>query len=254
MAEGADIIDVGGESTRPGSAADRGRGGIGRVLPVVEGLRSSAARRSRSTPATPPWRGAARRRRAHRQRHHGAGRRSRPVPTRRRTPRLGGADAYAGRAETMHRRRLTTTSSRRSGDFLIERAPGLPGRRHPPRAHRRRSRHRLRQERRGQSGADREARPVRALPAVAVLVGVSRKSFIGRLTGIDDPRRRRSRPRYGWPSRRGRRRRAPMRRRPRRRRHPPGPSRSRRQCDKLASMSAPFSAPTAFAAAPTATR
>jgi dihydropteroate synthase len=38
--EGADIIDVGGESTRPGARPIAVREEIGRVLPVVEGLRA----------------------------------------------------------------------------------------------------------------------------------------------------------------------------------------------------------------------
>ena len=38
-AEGADIIDVGGESTRPGSEGVRAETELGRVLPVIEGLR-----------------------------------------------------------------------------------------------------------------------------------------------------------------------------------------------------------------------
>jgi dihydropteroate synthase len=38
-AEGADIIDIGGESTRPGSGGVSAETELGRVLPVVEGLR-----------------------------------------------------------------------------------------------------------------------------------------------------------------------------------------------------------------------
>ena len=37
-AEGADIIDVGGESTRPGSEGVKAETELGRVLPVIEGL------------------------------------------------------------------------------------------------------------------------------------------------------------------------------------------------------------------------
>ena len=39
-AEGADILDVGGESTRPGSEGISGEDEIKRVLPVIQGLRS----------------------------------------------------------------------------------------------------------------------------------------------------------------------------------------------------------------------
>jgi len=38
VAEGADILDVGGESTRPGSAPVSAEEECRRVLPVVEGL------------------------------------------------------------------------------------------------------------------------------------------------------------------------------------------------------------------------
>ena len=40
VAEGADIIDVGGESTRPGAERIPAREQLNRVLPVIEGLRS----------------------------------------------------------------------------------------------------------------------------------------------------------------------------------------------------------------------
>src|SRR3954464_10235485 len=38
LAEGADILDVGGESTRPGAAPVSVEEGLERVLPVIEGL------------------------------------------------------------------------------------------------------------------------------------------------------------------------------------------------------------------------
>ncbi len=38
---GADLLDVGGESTRPGSAATPAQTELARVLPVLEGLRSA---------------------------------------------------------------------------------------------------------------------------------------------------------------------------------------------------------------------
>ena len=43
VAEGADLLDVGGESTRPGARGGLGRGGAERVEPVVEGLRDVGA-------------------------------------------------------------------------------------------------------------------------------------------------------------------------------------------------------------------
>lgn len=42
-AAGADILDVGGESTRPGAAAVSVQAELGRVLPVLEGLRGCGA-------------------------------------------------------------------------------------------------------------------------------------------------------------------------------------------------------------------
>ena len=41
--EGADILDIGGESTRPGSGAVDVAAELGRVLPVIEGLRARTA-------------------------------------------------------------------------------------------------------------------------------------------------------------------------------------------------------------------
>ena len=45
-AEGAAILDVGGESTRPGADPVRAGDEIARVVPVVEGLRDVAQSRS----------------------------------------------------------------------------------------------------------------------------------------------------------------------------------------------------------------
>ena len=77
VSEGADIVDVGGESTRPGSRPIAADEELQRVLPVVEGL---ARRGVVGLDRHPPRRGRARlprRRRAHRQRRVGAARRSR---------------------------------------------------------------------------------------------------------------------------------------------------------------------------------
>jgi len=38
VSEGADIVDIGGESTRPGSAPTSPEEELGRILPVIEGL------------------------------------------------------------------------------------------------------------------------------------------------------------------------------------------------------------------------
>ena len=42
-AEGADILDIGGESTRPGAEPVDAHAELGRVLPVIEGLREAGA-------------------------------------------------------------------------------------------------------------------------------------------------------------------------------------------------------------------
>src|SRR3954447_24643701 len=63
-AEGAQILDVGGESTRPGAEDVPAAEELRRVLPVVEGLAGAGPagggparpRRSRSTPRRPRWR------------------------------------------------------------------------------------------------------------------------------------------------------------------------------------------------------
>ena len=62
-ADGADWLDVGGESTRPGAAPVDEREELRRVVPVVEALAADGARVS-STRASRPW----------------LGRRSPPVP------------------------------------------------------------------------------------------------------------------------------------------------------------------------------
>ena len=51
IAEGADILDIGGESTRPGARPVGIQEELDRVLPVIEGLRGAPCR-SRSTPSS----------------------------------------------------------------------------------------------------------------------------------------------------------------------------------------------------------
>ena len=58
--EGADLLDVGGESTRPGAGAVSAAEELDRVAPVLEGIRGRGAAalpgpRSRSTPPRSPW-------------------------------------------------------------------------------------------------------------------------------------------------------------------------------------------------------
>lgn len=45
LEEGADILDIGGESTRPGASPQSARVQIGRVLPVIEALRAELSSR-----------------------------------------------------------------------------------------------------------------------------------------------------------------------------------------------------------------
>ena len=54
-AEGADILDIGGESTRPYSDAVDAEEELDRVLPVIEALRRSCRFRSRSTRRRRQW-------------------------------------------------------------------------------------------------------------------------------------------------------------------------------------------------------
>ncbi len=50
--EGADLLDIGGESTRPGAASVSAQDELARVLPVLEGLRASGAALSVDTQKT----------------------------------------------------------------------------------------------------------------------------------------------------------------------------------------------------------
>ena len=58
VAEGAAILDIGGESTRPGAEPVALEVELDRVIPVIAGLVGSGSRRvCRSTPRRPPSRG-----------------------------------------------------------------------------------------------------------------------------------------------------------------------------------------------------
>ena len=56
-AAGADIVDVGGESTRPGSDPVEEGDELGRVLPVLEGLAGPQCRNLHRYAKGDPWRG-----------------------------------------------------------------------------------------------------------------------------------------------------------------------------------------------------
>jgi len=51
IADGASIIDIGGESTRPGAAETSPQDQLKRVIPVIEGIRQNSDRSFQSTPA-----------------------------------------------------------------------------------------------------------------------------------------------------------------------------------------------------------
>lgn len=55
MADGADLIDVGGESTRPGAVRVSADEELGRVVPVVRELAAGGSQ-SASTPCARRWR------------------------------------------------------------------------------------------------------------------------------------------------------------------------------------------------------
>ena len=54
LADGADMIDIGGESTRPGAPPVPLDEELERVVPIVEALRAHARCRFRSIPTSPP--------------------------------------------------------------------------------------------------------------------------------------------------------------------------------------------------------
>ena len=58
--DGADIVDVGGESTRPGAAPIAVDEELQRVLPVIEGLHASRPTRDTALWPPKPWRRARR--------------------------------------------------------------------------------------------------------------------------------------------------------------------------------------------------
>ena len=99
--EGADVVDVGGESTRPGSDPVSEEEELRRVVPVVREDPGGPSRRPRLRRHLPRRnrRGRPRRRGPHRQRRHRAARRPAhgPARGRRRLPRR--PDAHARRAE-----------------------------------------------------------------------------------------------------------------------------------------------------------
>ena len=158
VAQGADLLDVGGESTRPGAERAERREELRRVLPVVEALRAAGAgrRSTRCAPRSPPprWRPA-----PPSSTTSAAGW---PTP---RWPRSSPSAAvpfvamhWRGHSRDMQTGRATTTSSPTWSRELRERVEALAARRRRPGRRRARPRLRVRQERRAQLGAAAPAR------------------------------------------------------------------------------------------------
>lgn len=189
VAEGADIVDVGGESTRPGSRSVDAGEELGRVLPVVEGLARRGVVVSVDT-----------RRAAVARACLDAGARIvNDVSALRDDPELlplvaaRGAPVvlmhHAGRAEDGYAVPAYGDVVEEVRRFLLGRARACEAAGVP--------RHRIAFDPGlgfGKSVEDNVALIAGAGRLAdaghAVLVGASRKSFIGRLTGIDEPRRR----------------------------------------------------------------
>ena len=150
IAEGADILDIGGESTRPGAEPVAEAEEIARVVPVIEAIRARERdpdlRRHHEARRRPRRR---RRRRDDVERRHRARAASPDSLADGRRARLrGGADAHAGRA-AHHAGRAALRRRRGRGGGLPRRARrGGDGRRRGAREDLARSRHRLRQDRR----------------------------------------------------------------------------------------------------------
>ena len=189
--EGADVLDVGGESTRPGADAGPGRGGDRAAsLPVIEGL----AARLPGIPLSvdtrkPEVAEAALEAGASIVNDIGAGAEPRMfevvVARERRDRPHAHAGASPGRCRSTRR---TTTWCRRCTGFLRDRSRGGGRRRDraatgrastPGSGSGRTSTHNL--------ALLRATRAMRDRLDLPLLVGPSRKRFIGTITGVDDP-------------------------------------------------------------------
>ena len=164
-----------------------------RVVPVIEGLVAAGvgAEISIDTSKARGRARRARRRRDVRQRRHRVPRRARRSPRSSRERGVGCClDAHAGRAaHDAASTRATATSSPRCATFLA-RARRRRGRgRHRARADHGRPRDRLRQDRRAQPRAARRACDELSALGLPILIGTSRKSFLGRLTGRGEEER-----------------------------------------------------------------
>ena len=185
-AAGADYVDVGGESTRPGADRVDAEEECRRVLPVIRELAAAGVRDQRRHHARRGRRGGARRRRRPGQRRqrragrHGHGRAGR------RGRRPVGAHALA-RPQPGDVRGRPLRRRRHRGLRRADR-PGRGRRRRGrrPRAAGARPGAGLRQERRAQLGAAGRPRPAGRPRACRCCVGASRKTFLGRLLADAD--------------------------------------------------------------------
>ena len=182
IAEGADILDVGGESTRPGAEPVGDRRGAAPRRPGRRGAARSRRRRS-AIDTTKLGRGRARagRRRDLRQRRHRA---SAATPSWRAASPSAGATAASCTCSASRARcrttRATTTSSTRSRRFLEERVAFAVARGHRRGAHHARPGHRLRQDASSTTSSCCGASTRSSRSAGRSSSGTSRKSFLGR--------------------------------------------------------------------------
>ena len=151
--EGADIVDVGGESSRPGAAPVAAEEELARVVPVLEALRDAPVpalgrhRQARSHARR------ARGRRGHGERHHGARR------ARARCEAVAASDCAVclmhmqGEPRTMQARPVYADVVREVKAFLAARVAAAERAGIAREPHRRRSGLRIRQDRRAQSRA-----------------------------------------------------------------------------------------------------
>ena len=190
---GADLLDVGGESTRPGSARTPADEQIRRVVPVIEALRrdmgdgcllSIDTTQCRRRPRGP------RRGRGDHQRHLRArDRRSGNAPPRRRTGLSDRPDAHAGPARH-DAGQPDLSERRRGGGRLPERArpppPAPPA--SPPTASC--STPASASERPSTTTWNSSAASPSSRLGRPLVLGTSRKGFLGRIAGEPEPRDR----------------------------------------------------------------
>ena len=125
VAQGADLLDVGGESTRPGAERPSTAEELRRVLPVVEALSTAGAGVGRHDARRGGRRGAGCRRRARQRRQRRAGRPRDGAPWSRSGRCRSSPCTGAGTAATCRPGRSTTTSSPTSCASCAERVEAL---------------------------------------------------------------------------------------------------------------------------------